>query len=188
MKEVWKTIVGLEKYEASSRGRIKSFAKGYEKILSCSPNNRGYRCFSANGKPYKVHRVVALTFGIIEKKDMVNHKDGIKLNNNISNLEKSNALHNVRHSFEMGLNKVLYGEESSNAKLKRADVKKIIKAYAGDELCKDIAKRFDVCVALISKIGRGEYWKEFDDYRLELGIQSRRLRKSAKYHAAVGEE
>jgi hypothetical protein len=63
-----------------------------------------YKTLSLNGKNYSLHRIVALTFiPNPENKDTVNHKDGNKLNNAISNLEWLTNKENIQHGFNSGL-------------------------------------------------------------------------------------
>lgn len=90
-KETWKPIadfVGL--YEVSSKGRVRNLKTG--RILKPSNNGLGYLFVNLrkNGtvKGYYLHRLVALTF-IPNPKYLsdVNHKDEIRTNNNLYNLE-----------------------------------------------------------------------------------------------------
>ncbi|MGL4819501.1 MAG: NUMOD4 domain-containing protein [Bacilli bacterium] len=106
--ENWKEVAGFDgKYLVSNFGRIYSkkrkglFIKpcidryGYEKIVlwkNCKPHYA------------TVHRVVALAF--IEQvpgKNIVNHKNGIKTDNDVTNLEWCTSHENTIHSFEMNL-------------------------------------------------------------------------------------
>lgn len=68
----------------------------------------GYPCvkLSKNSKlkHFTIHRLVALTWiPNPENLPQINHKDGNKLNNHVSNLEWCSASHNVKHSYENNL-------------------------------------------------------------------------------------
>lgn len=107
-------IKGFEgKYMVSDDGRIYSlldFAhrKRFKEKKQCL-NKYGYKYVSlyANGvRTYMtVHRAVATAF-LINQNDypQVNHKDGNKQNNNVSNLEWCTASENVQHAYDIGLN------------------------------------------------------------------------------------
>jgi len=57
-------------------------------------------CVNGIHKTYKVHRLVLYTF--LWKSDLtVNHKDGNKKNNHISNLEYCTQKENVKHSYDV---------------------------------------------------------------------------------------
>lgn len=100
-------------YQASTNGAIRSVdrltasrpAKG--KILKPSLQNSGYLivglCRGKKTKTILVHRAVALTFiPNPEGKKYVNHKDGNKLNNSVSNLEWCTFSENIQHSYDNG--------------------------------------------------------------------------------------
>ncbi len=108
MVEIFKDIPWYEGlYQVSNLGNVKSLnswrrRKWMQKILKSSLNNKWYcyivLCKDWKQKHFLIHRLVAITFlDKIDLKILVNHKDWIKLNNNLENLEfcdyKDNALH-----------------------------------------------------------------------------------------------
>jgi len=119
MKEMWKDIKEYEGlYQISNMGNVKSLEKfhftysgGYirkESILSGGLDRKGYKMviLVKNKISYtkKIHRLVALHFiPNPENKNEVNHIDGCKTNNDISNLEWNTRQENVEHSVRMGL-------------------------------------------------------------------------------------
>lgn len=80
-------------------------------------NTDGYMCLRVRpcGKRYKVHRIVAMAFiPNPENKPQVNHIDGNKQNNHVSNLEWATAKENIKHAWKSGLSKPLYGDKSKH--------------------------------------------------------------------------
>ena len=188
MREVWKPIPGLEKYHASSLGRIKSFVRKTAKILKPACNDKGYKTVCMNGKSISVHRAVAMAFGMILNSDEVNHIDGNKINNCVENLEKSNRLHNVRHAYSIGLVGPSNGQKNGNSKLSAAEAKQVIKAYHGNEKLTLIGKRFNITKASVCAIGSGVSWKELDNYRAKFKGITRKQKLAAYKKALEGEE
>ena len=113
--ETWRDVVGYEGYyKVSNIGRVKSVerkiwnGKGYKtefsRILKQALNYKGYPIVylskESKQKTVSVHRLVALAFiSNPQNKPQVNHIDGNKKNNNVSNLEwcsnQENQLHAV---------------------------------------------------------------------------------------------
>lgn len=55
-------------------------------------------------KKFAIHRLLAINFiPNLENKRTVNHKDGNKLNNTLSNLEWTTVAENVKHAYDNGL-------------------------------------------------------------------------------------
>jgi len=171
--EIWKDIEGYEGiYQVSNLGRVKSLEriivcknnvkKFYsEKFLKPVSDNQGYQIIHLNSKihkskNHKIHRLVAFAFiPIINGKIEINHIDGNKKNNEINNIEWCTSSENKKHAFKLGLrnNK---GENGSH-KIKEKQAIEIKYQNKGKTL-KCIAKKYNVSIALISKIKNNKVW------------------------------
>jgi hypothetical protein len=104
--EVWKTIQEFENYEVSTFGNVRNVKT--LRILSKTVNRDGYLycCLNKDKKKYtfRIHRLVASAFLLNNfNKPTVNHIDGIKKNNFLSNLEWATRKEQSIHSVENGL-------------------------------------------------------------------------------------
>lgn len=103
----WKQHPTQKDILVSDDGRILSYKKGEYKELKQSDNGCGYyRVGVGHGNPMYVHRLVAETYienPEPEVRTQVNHKDGNKKNNTISNLEWVSPSENNLHAFSSGL-------------------------------------------------------------------------------------
>lgn len=101
--ERWLTIEEHPNYEVSNYGNVRNKQTGH--LLKPMLNREGgyYRVYLDKQHCY-VHRLVADAFfdGNHEKMD-VNHIDGNRLNNNLTNLEWCSRKENIRHAFINGL-------------------------------------------------------------------------------------
>ena len=112
--EEWKDIEGYEGYyQISNMGRVKSLertvwnGRGYqkvpEKILKGMDNGKGYLrvelCKEGKVKTCRIHRLVAMAF-IPNPNNLpeVNHKDKIRTNNKVENLEWCTTKYNIVYS------------------------------------------------------------------------------------------
>lgn len=112
---------------------VQTSVKGY-KSVGCCVNKKVYSV--------RVHRFVALKylanpFGY----EQVNHKDGDKGNNHVSNLEWCSGFQNYTHAVKTGLHK--RGGEHRYARLSDVDVLGVRGRILGGESFKNIYKDYD---------------------------------------------
>lgn len=172
LREEWRQSHCDERYLVSSHGRVKSFAiypKGV--ILKGALNECGYPTACLGGKSYTIHRLVATAFGIIKGNEIVNHKDGIRNNNLISNLEKSDFSHNMYHAYRDGFKKAKRGQTSNFAVLTDKKAKEIIKLDAKGETSFNLAKKFNVAHSTIRRVVRGITWRNLNEYRAAVHLR-----------------
>lgn len=109
----WKPIKGYNgKYLVNENGDIKSCHFKIPRLIKTTHRDHGYLRVKLrrNGRSENksVHRIVAETF--IKKPDknnlQVNHIDGDKYNNHVTNLEWCTSKDNINHAFENGLNTI----------------------------------------------------------------------------------
>lgn len=113
MREIWRDIEGYENlYQVSNLGRVKSLSRikfngvgcyiTKEIILKPCKDKDGYLYVQLSkekvSKPHKIHRLVAKAF-IPNPNNLpqVNHKDEVKYNNRIENLEWCDAKYNINY-------------------------------------------------------------------------------------------
>lgn len=154
-------IKGYEgRYAISKNGMVLSYKKGKflnHKILKQKSLCMGYRFFrfriDGKYKSHYLHRLLAMMFlPNWDSKLQVNHKDGDKLNNDLSNLEMVTIIENNNHALKNGLinNR---GEKCGTSKLTLKDAEFIREVYhSGFCLQKEIAAYFKVGKLAINRI------------------------------------
>lgn len=168
--EIWKDVEGYEgKYQISNYGRILALNFKRTKLPKLKAqvisNGYFYVMLSKNSiaKNCSVHRLVAKHFlQSWDNKLEVNHIDGNKLNNHISNLEMVTALENTRHARLIGLCKDT-GSNNSRAKYSKEEVDMIRWYYhCKGFMQKDIAKLFNTAQPQINFIIRYKRYPHID--------------------------
>ena len=136
--EIWKDVVDFEGYyQVSSLGRVRSHPerKRYHNTVKdvLKPwNNKGYLaitlCVGNKRCRRSLHQVVARAFlPNFHYGNIVNHIDGNKHNNCVSNLEKSTSSLNNTHAYQTGLKEIAnkkskyFGVSTIDRKIKRKD-------------------------------------------------------------------
>jgi hypothetical protein len=105
--EKWKEVPKFNLYECSNTGFIRN--KNTKKILKFFRQNSGYYQVDLHKDGYRkrflVHRLIAITWiSNPNNYKYINHIDGNKINNNISNLEWCTNSENIKHARKTGLN------------------------------------------------------------------------------------
>lgn len=172
--EEWLPVLEFEGYyEVSSMGRIRSVDRMVSHLGSKPVLKRGMlminRWYGKNKylkqtlckcgirKHCIVHILVAQVFiPNPENKREVNHKDGIKGNNKITNLEWATEKENIQHAVATGLHN-LHGERSPNHKIKDLQAIEIRKLWEDSvqtekSFCRDKGRIYNVSEDAIRKI------------------------------------
>lgn len=159
--EQWKVIQGFENYLVSSLGNIKTVKGNFKKVIYDNKNSYGYVELWKNnkGKKFRIHRLVAETFiPNYANKEQVNHIDGDKTNNCVSNLEWVTPKENIRHAINNNLSSIKYGSSNLASKLKEEDVLYIRKNAKVVLSVKELSKIFNVSTTTIYNIINNKKW------------------------------
>lgn len=129
---------------------------GYERVTLLKNGNRSYLF---------VHRIVADNF--IENpltKRTVNHKDGIKTNNNVENLEWATHSENAQHAVDNNLTHRAKGEEMSKV-LTETDIHKILELRKCGMTYKAIGELVGRPKSTIQSIMNGRRWNHITNIK-----------------------
>lgn len=112
MDETWMDVYDFPRYQVSDQGKVRN--KRTHKIKSAHYDNDGYlkvtlmNIINGNKKTSRktVHRLVAESFLGGPHPDLqVNHKNGVKDDNRVVNLEWCTGSENVKHAYATGIRK-----------------------------------------------------------------------------------
>lgn len=170
---IWKDIPGYEGlYQVSNTGLVRTLRATHGRPVNyvMSPgNNRGYLAIglTLNGidKRFSIHRLVMLAFVGDRPDGMVtNHKNGIRDDNRLENLEyvthRQNTLHmiNVLNTYHR-----TFGAAVGGSKLDDDKVREIRRLFAvGGFTHTGLAITYQVSRTLIGQIIRRKIWKHVE--------------------------
>jgi len=175
MRTIWKPVLGYEDfYVVSDTGlAVRTANQGPKarktwKPVRPHPMNTGYVrfCFCVgNRRDFRfAHRAVWEAFnGPIPEGLTINHLNGVKTDNRVENLEVCTPSENSKHAYRVlgvpAANNPSYGSKNGRAKLKEADIPRIIALNKNGTTQREIAKRYGVSRAMVSFIVTGKYWR-----------------------------
>lgn len=174
MEETWKEHPMYKGYEGSTLGKVRSWRRSfwgrvfYRKepfIMSLCPASETVPYFriilSFKSKPITVivHRFIAECFlPNPDNKKQVNHKNGIKTDNRVGNLEWVTCSENHFHAYATGL-RTKKGEHHHLNKLTDADVLKIREDYSTGKVSQvELAQQYGVTYSSIGMVVSGKRW------------------------------
>lgn len=151
-------------YTVTSDGEFYSDNSGLMKTRNRAGTDYQIINFSLeNGKKrtFRVHRLVMMAFKPVENMDKlkVNHIDGNKKNNKLSNLEWCTSSENQLHAFRTGLQHARTGEKSNFSKLSEEDVDRVFKLRQQGLAQQQIADQVGCSRSNISYILNNKTWK-----------------------------
>lgn len=158
--EEWRTVLACNKYLVSNFGRM----IGPYGPMKPSRNNEGYAhvgiCIDGVVHKHKVHRLVAEAFiPPIEGKPFVNHKNGVKDDNHVENLEWCTFTENVIHGYRVLGRTDKEGESNPISKLTDDSVRLIRRLSSeGHYTQTRLAGMFNVSIVCIGLVVNRKRW------------------------------
>ena len=160
-----KQIENLPNYLISDDGKF--YNKSYKELFQ-RPNRDGYmvsyRSENNKQKTVSIHREVAKAFiPNPENKPCVNHIDGDKKNNHVSNLEWVTYSENNKHAFKIGLSSVRLGENSPLSKYTDDEIHIVCKMMQDGYRKKEVISSTGISESTYKNINTRRCWNHISD-------------------------
>jgi hypothetical protein len=123
----------------------------------------------------RAHRLVMINFLGYDCPSLdVNHIDGNKLNNHITNLEWNTRSENIKHAYDHNLHKPApsYGNKNGNSKYPQEIIRKvIIDLFINKNTCEHASETYNVGISTCKAIKSKRMWKWLIDDILNENVQ-----------------
>lgn len=160
-------VVGYEgHYQFDENGNVYSLKNGRVKKLKPRITHDGYVWYSLSkdgkAKTIRINRIIATALiPNPENKLTVNHKDGNKLNNTLSNLEWATREEQIQHAYNLNLKQPMKGTLSGRALLTEEqviEIRSIYKAKSKEFGMQALAKKYNVsCPTILRCVRKRSY-------------------------------
>ncbi len=167
----WADLPGWPGHQISPLGLIRNMRRGrWCRARKGFRTKIGYRVITLTNdgvrKSVKIHRLLMIAFRPIDAPHLmqVNHKNGIKKDNRLENLEWCTALENTRHACSVLGRRAPRGEDHSMSKINGEMVCDIRRRADGGESHRTIRESYPMITRqTIGKISRRERWRHIPE-------------------------
>ena len=156
----WVVVPGYSSYAVHPNGLVFSGRQTRPAFLMGTTAGRGYRAVQMKSDTgaldrIYIHRLIASVFLPVDpQRPQINHKDGDKRNNAVSNLEWCTAAENLAHARRTGLSR-LSGIDNPGARYSTTQVDRIRQLRREGNTYASIAKAVGCSVMQANRIARG---------------------------------
>lgn len=172
---MWKQLPYDPRYYVSNKGRVVSNIKK-PRLIGSKGSPLDYCAVAIKGEMHTVHRLVAQAFiDNPENKPVVNHKNGVRNDNDVENLEWTTVAENTQHAHKSGL---CSGKKHHLHYISKKDFRDLCNHLLSDNwrseytislngACRELRRHDPVCIHYAAIYGCSEIYAEL----LEKGNQ-----------------